>query len=324
MTDSRLRVWGYWTRAKLQMLADYLARFAAASQSQSERVYLDAFAGEGSGVDRLTGEEFNGSARIALEAHEGSGFTKYRYFELTETRARELERRLQEDYPGRDIKVYPGDSNTTIPQALEDLRSLKWAPTFAFLDPDGMELEWSTITALAEHKRGYRAAGSSKPEYKVEIWMLFPSAGLMRTLALDQTKLSHADEEKASRLFGSDDWRAIYDARTTGEITPTEAREEYVNLMRWRLEQDLGYRFTHAFELKNTIGSPVYHMIFATDNDAGTRIMAAIYAKTAAQIPAMQQEAKDRKSGQGVLDFGSPLVGSDATYEHAPPWEPRS
>jgi len=154
--------------------------------------------------------------------------------------------------------------------------------------------------------------------------MLFPSAGLMRTLALDEAKLSQADEATATRLFGSDDWRAIYDARTKGEITPTEAREEYVNLMRWRLERGLGYRFTHAFELKNTIGSPVYHMIFATDNDAGTRIMAAIYAKTAAQIPGMQQEAKDRKSGQQVLHFGAPLVESDTTYEHAPPSEPRS
>jgi hypothetical protein len=29
-------------------------------------VYLDAFAGEGLGIDRLTGEEFKGSARIEV------------------------------------------------------------------------------------------------------------------------------------------------------------------------------------------------------------------------------------------------------------------
>ena len=114
MTDSNLRSWGYWTRAKLQMLKDYLDRFLIASQSQRERVYLDAFAGQGEGRDRLTGEEFLGSARIALEAGHGAGFTKYRYFELNETRARELEQRLQDDYPDRDIKVDPGDSNATI------------------------------------------------------------------------------------------------------------------------------------------------------------------------------------------------------------------
>lgn len=54
MSETPGRSWGYWTRAKLQMLADYLAGFATASKGQAERVYLDAFAGEGSGLDRLT------------------------------------------------------------------------------------------------------------------------------------------------------------------------------------------------------------------------------------------------------------------------------
>ena len=61
------RTWGYWTQAKLQILARYLQAFATASKGVSERVYLDAFAGEGLGIDRLTGEEFKGSARIALD-----------------------------------------------------------------------------------------------------------------------------------------------------------------------------------------------------------------------------------------------------------------
>jgi three-Cys-motif partner protein len=137
MTEASPRAWGYWTQAKLQMLADYLGGFATASKGQSERIYLDAFAGETTGVDRLTGEEFPGSARIALEAGDSAGFTKFRYFELDRRRAHELEGLLRADYPGRDIRVYEGDCNVTIPQALADLRHLNWAPTFAFLDPDG-------------------------------------------------------------------------------------------------------------------------------------------------------------------------------------------
>ena len=99
--------------------------------------------------------------------------------------------------------------------------------------------------------------------------MLFPSAGLVRTLALEEGKMSANDEARATHLFGSEQWRAIYDARAQDKISAADAREEYVNLMRWRLERELGYRFTHAFELKNTNGVPVYHMIFATDNDVG-------------------------------------------------------
>jgi three-Cys-motif partner protein len=323
MSEAAGRSWGYWTRAKLQMLADYLAGFAVASKGQGERVYLDAFAGEGTGLDRLTGEEFPGSARIALEAGEGAGFTRFRYFEMGQ-RAAELEARLRADYPDKDIKVYPGDCNATIPDALAQLGEFNWAPTFAFLDPDGMELAWDTLVALADHKRGYRSVDSTKPEYKVELWMLFPTQGMVRTLALEEGKVTDADIARANPLFGCEAWRPIYDLRRAGTISAEEAREEYVNLMRWRVEQSLGYRFTHPFELKNTKGNVIYHMIFGTDSDAGTRIMSTIYTNAAKRLPDMLQEARDRMSRQQAFDLGVEAGGSDVEYRYEPPWEPRS
>jgi hypothetical protein len=76
-------------------LADYLPPFLRASSGRaSEFVYLDAFAREGRGVDRLTGEVFNGSARIALELQEAGGFTRLRYFEQ-KNQARELEEKFR-------------------------------------------------------------------------------------------------------------------------------------------------------------------------------------------------------------------------------------
>jgi three-Cys-motif partner protein len=319
MTEAAGRSWGYWTQAKLRVLADYLDSFVVAASGPSERVYLDAFAGEGTGLDRLTGEEFKGSARIALEAQE-PGFTRFRFFEKGR-RATELESRLRGDYPGRDIVVFEGDCNETIPRALRELEGLRWAPTFAFVDPDGMELSWGTLRALAVHKGGYRSAKSSKPVYKVELWMLFPSAGLMRTLALDEEKLRPEDELRATRLFGEQSWRPIYARRLDGRLSGADAREEYVNLMRWRLERDLGYRWTHPLELKSTRGIPLYHMIFATDNEAGTRIMEHLYAAAAAEIPAMRREAADRAVGQQTLDLGFEPA-PDTGYRYEPPWEP--
>jgi three-Cys-motif partner protein len=319
MTNEAGRSWGFWTQAKLGVLEDYLDAFVVAASGASERVYLDAFAGEGTGLDRLTGEAFKGSARIALETNP-PGFTRFRFFEKGQ-RASELEARLRSDYPDRDIAVYAGDCNEAIPRALEELEPLRWAPTFAFIDPDGMELSWSTLRALAAHKGGYRGGKSGKPEYKVELWMLFPSAGLMRTLALDEEKLKPTDEARATRLFGEESWRPIYARRLKGRLSGSDVREEYVNLMRWRIQRDLDYRWTHPLELKNTRGIPLYHMIFATDNEAGTRIMEHLYASAAAEIPAMQKEAADRAIGQQVLDLGlepPPRAG----YRYEPPWEP--
>jgi three-Cys-motif partner protein len=322
MTADGGRTWGFWTQLKLAMLRDYLAAFVIASQSQPERIYLDAFAGEGDGRDRLTGEEFQGSARIALDVRDGHGFTRFRYFEL-EPKAAELEGLLRADYPDLDIRVYPGDCNTAIPTALAELRDLNWAPTFAFIDPDGMEVAWETLVALADHKRGYRPVSSLKPEYKVEIWMLFPSAGIMRTLALDAETLPEQDVERATRLFGTSTWLPIYELRRAGKISAKEAREEYVNLMRWRLEHELGYRYTHPFELRNTASVPLYHMILATDNDAGTNIMSSIYTAAAKASPEMRQQARDRRHGQQAFTFDVEIGAEQPSYTYEPPWEPR-
>lgn len=319
MTD-KPRSWGYWTKAKLAILADYLPAFLTASSGVTETVYLDAFAGQGQGTDRLTGETFNGSARIAIEAGAPKGFTRLRYFEMAD-KAAALEAQLQAEYPGRDIKVYAGDCNETIKEALADLHQLRWAPTFAFLDPDGMELAWTTLEALADHKRGYRSK-PGKREYKVELWLLFPTQGLIRILAHDPAKLLPLHEEQATRLFGSESWREILERRRANELTPAAAKEEYVNLMRWRLERSLGYSRTHAFELKNTQGGNVYHMIFATDNEAGDRIMSKLYANALGKVPEMMQEAKDRKVGAISL-FGYE-GGEPAQYSYSPPWQPLS
>jgi hypothetical protein len=119
-------------------------------------------------------------------------------------------------------------------------------------------------------------------------------------------------------------------------ITPAEAREEYVNLMRWRLQTVLGYVWTHPLEVLNERGGPLYHMIFATDHDAGDRIMRHLYAQAAADFPAMREaarsrRARDRERNAGVmslfeeppdLDLRAPVGRGEHFYEYVPPWPP--
>lgn len=312
--SSAPRPWGFWTQFKLGLLRDYLNAFTTASKRMAEIVYLDAFAGQGRGVDRVTGVEFPGSARIALNV-KSPPFTRVRLFELP-SRAEELDAALREEYPGRDIVVYPGDCNLSIPRALQELSALRWAPTFAFLDPDGMKLQWSMLTALAAHKQGSR--------YKTEIWMLFPTSGLVRTLALDEAVLHHRDEERATKLFGDERWRAIYERRRTEAIDPATARDEYVNLLRWRMEKHLGYSWTHPLLIRNERGHPLYHMVFATDNAAGDRIMSDLYGKAAGRFEAMRAEARERRSGQARLPLGDWAPPAAASYDYEPPVDPDS
>jgi three-Cys-motif partner protein len=102
-----MREWQYWTRNKLSILAGYLPAFNVASSKRSpERLYIDLMAGEPFNRDKETGEEFDGSARLALSC--APPFTRIALCEIPQ-KAAALEKDLRTRYPGRSFRVYPGD-----------------------------------------------------------------------------------------------------------------------------------------------------------------------------------------------------------------------
>jgi len=184
----------------------------------------------------------------------------------------------------------PGDCNEELPRLLAEMpHDLRWFPTFAFLDPFGIELRWNTIRALADHKR--------ERTYKVELFLLFATPAIMRIAGLAPEKAVADADARLTGLFGSEDWQPIVEARRRQLIGGDQAREAFVNIMRWRLAHDLGYQRTHVLEFKNTRGTPLYHMVFASDHAAGDRIMASIYATAANRNQDMAQDARAHKTG---------------------------
>ncbi len=321
------RAWGYWTRGKLDILQRYLDAFTTATKNKAfERIYIDAFAGEPENIDRLTGESLKGSAAIALSIDDPP-FTRLRFFEK-EDKAPRLKKALLAKYPGRDLKVIGGDCNERIPSELNILREWNRAPTFAFVDPSGMQAEWRTLKALAQFKKGRK--------WKAELFLLFAAPMFIRTLPVDDgSRVSDVNAIKIDRMYGTEDWLCIYHARLRKEISPSQARDEYLNLMRWRLEKNLGYRWTHSIEVLNEPGSIIYYMIFATDHEAGNRIMRDIYAKAAREFPKMRAEARrlrrqieyESRGQNPLLDLDdeelyAPVRSDEYFYEHEPPSRP--
>jgi len=317
--------WDWWSEVKLQVLAEYLQGFTRVVRSKSRgAIYLDLFAGSFENDRRHGTGTFPGSTQIALGIE--PRFTKLVFFELPDPAAR-LRADIEWARPAdRRWRVEEGDCNQTLPSALSSLRRVRWAPTFAFLDPRGLQVEWSTVQTLADWRRNRKT--------KVEQWILMPEPAIARVLGLSgvQGRLS---AERLDQLFGCRDWLPIHQGRRSGSLTPDDMRAEFVNLYRWRLENVLGYDTTHALQIVATGGQPVYTLIFATDSAPGDAIMGHLYNSAAtAKIPAMQARARvaqrqrrDDEAGvqrlPGVdefeLDSATPKQG---TYEHEPPWEP--
>lgn len=305
------RAWGFWTRGKLGILRDYLDAFSTASQSAGERLYFDLFAGEPDNVDRITGEPVEGSPWVALSINDPR-FTKLRFFELD--RPQELAERLRTDFPNRDFRVIGGDCNQTVHTALAELQPLSWAPAFAFIDPNGPDVSWTTLEALASFKANRRN--------KVEMWMLFPEPMFVRFLRTDGGEVDVDHERRITDMYGTHEWLHIYRARLEGSLTPAEARTEYVNLMRWRLQSVLGYIWTHTLEVHTEQDRPIYHLIFASDHDAGDRIMRHLYGRALDEFPKMRQQAVDQRKGTMRLFDDDALESEPMEYRYEPPWPP--
>lgn len=145
-------------------------------------------------------------------------------------------------YSGRNFVVTAGDCNQTVRGVLEGLAPYNWAPTFAFVDPNGPDIHWSTLDAIARFKKPHLT--------KPELWVLLAAGMFIRTLPRDG-RVRPEDATKLTLMYGTDHWQRIYRGRFEGTLSPGYAREEYVNLMRWRLEHVLGYRWTHPLEIFN-------------------------------------------------------------------------
>ena len=308
--DPGPRGWNYWTRNKLEILAGYLPAFNNASKKASERIYLDLMAGRPVNVDARTQEVFDGSARIAMASD--PGFTRLAFGEQP-INAAALEADLNKRHPSENFHVYAGDCNVTIRDMLADLGEYRWAPTFAFIDQQAAEVHWSTLAAISAFRSGKR---------KAEIWILCSPAMIIKGVSGSNNE-QYAN--KVDKFYGTRDWRRVFDARNAELITGEGFRSEMVNLLRWRLEQDLGYKYTARVPMRMVNGVAIYDMVFATDHDAGLKIMSHLYGRAAEREPEMIRESRERQAAakskyEDLSLFDLREVLPSATSGKAPRW----
>ncbi len=235
------------------ILEAYLAAFAAACTKAGGWYGLDLFAGPGLNWSETRGCERNGSPLIALEAKSPKA-TKVIAAESSKPSYQALQART-EQY-GERIRLFHNDANDMVADMLAAIPPT--APAFAFLDPEGSELGWRTVEAVAAHKRGHSPT-------KIEQLILFPTdTGF--------TRLAPGYPDLVTGIFGDESWRETYERRQSGDLSADDARSEYVRLYAGGLRR-LGYKTVLDRQIMKSTGHPMYFLIFATDHGAGERIM---------------------------------------------------
>jgi three-Cys-motif partner protein len=274
---------GPWTEDKLEVMRRYFAAYAQALKNQRfSKWYIDAFAGTGrrsegrrseSGGISLFGDEANefieakdGSVRIALEIE--PPFERYIFIDRAKEHAAALEA-IRKDFTTRSIDIRTGDAN----QVLEELcKSTNWRNTRAavFIDPFGMQVNWSTLEALAGTKA-------------VDIALLFPTGPLNRVLVAD----GNIPIEWGKRIddhLGPCDWRnVLYEISEQTDLFPKNEPSMRKSITTDGLRQFVLNRLKSIFPfvgeeqlaLKNSRGAILYHLFIICANPAPAAVKLA-------------------------------------------------
>lgn len=309
------REWHAWSVWKTEaLLGGYLPEFTQASKRAPHCVFIDCFAGTARNFDITSDQEFPSSPRVALRTT--PPFSHVVLFELPDT-ATDLEASLTSEFPHRMIHVLPGDCNERIRDGLDWLRDQgsprsgpQLGPTLAYLDPNALELEWSTVVKLATWT-GQRSTAEFRRLHPVELLILFPTGPMRRNLpGPGKPEAREGLKGQLDLLFGNKDWRGIYNAQRSGLISGESSWIHYVDHYRLGLQR-LGYRDTSAIEVRNTKNVVLYHMVFATGHPAGAKIMRAINRKARTVLPKMIDAERNARRDRGSRLFAETDVELD-------------
>jgi three-Cys-motif partner protein len=252
---------GPWVRDKLSFVELYSPALGHVVKRQWERWYfIDGLAGPGVNYIPQEGDaRVWGSPLIALQAD--PPFHRCLMLELDRSNYEALAKRTWDFRPRAHVEQ--GDVNTDLlpMMSTEIIGRERRHPMLVVLDPQGLEVHWDTVEAIARF-RTY--------SLRAEMLILFPSVGLAR--AAGAYPQQPASERTLNLFWGDDEWKQLLGIPSAK--APIAALDLYLQKL-----QGLGYNhaFSSAVKKNGNRGPVMYWMVFATDSATGARIMRSCF-----------------------------------------------
>jgi three-Cys-motif partner protein len=262
------------TILKLAAISSYLPAYTTALKNLPFTLhYIDAFAG--AGMCEITVGDLQvtvpGSASFAIECT--PAFHKMVFIEKSRKRARALEK-LKAAAPHRDITIVRDDANRALPDYLSKLNP-KRDRAIVFLDPHGMQVEWSTLERIAESKL-------------VDLWYLFPLSAFYRQASRSASAVDASKAAALTRIAGTDEWRRQLYARPRQNVLFEDERpdmreggtKEILDWFKRKLETIFpgvsNPKVLHRTTTSGKAGAPIFALFFAVANPSPKAIPLAL------------------------------------------------
>lgn len=277
---------GDWTEEKLKRVKKYLAAYTTIMSNKPFRTaYIDAFAGTGYRqlkyeqkpselmfpelVEKETQKFLLGSARIALETE--PRFDKYIFIEQAEASYHQLQK-LKTAFPqlAGDISTVNDDCNAYLSNLCLK-KNWRNSRAVLFLDPYGMQVEWTTIEAIAHTKA-------------IDLWLLFPLGVAVNRFLRRDGQIDDVLRKKLDVLFGTTSWfDAFYRTNTDRTLFGEESKlRKVVNLAEigdffvTRLKSIFPGVADVPLPLYNSRNNPLYLLCFAAGNSRAATLAVKI------------------------------------------------
>ena len=289
---------GKWTEEKLDAFEKYVKAYLTIMNAYRDAngwklLYFDGFAGSGTrnqeeevqevqeAMDlfgqEVTVEDFNvyqGAAErvVKIEVDKMRSFDHYYFVDKSEENCLALQDKLAQYQISGKMHHLVKDANEAVRMLASTLRNYGNCKALAFLDPFGMQIEWSSIEALKN--------------LSVDLWILVPTGVIINRLLernIDQQKgLAHAEklesffgmkeseirsffytEKQVPTLFGDDET-----VITKAENSIRKIAQLYVE----RLKSIFPYVTEDPMVLYNNHNVPIFHLVFAAKNKTAMKI----------------------------------------------------
>jgi three-Cys-motif partner protein len=266
----KVDVIGPWSEIKLQILSEYNKAYSTIlSKQRLEHVYIDAFAGSGIHVSRKTGQMVPGSPKNALLVN--PPFRHHYFIDLDGSKVDSLRKQIGHR---NDVTIEHGDCNQILlEKVFPNVRYEDYRRGLCFIDPYGLHVSWDVVQTAAQMK-------------SIEILLNFPLYDMNLNVLWRRkpTGQDHSQVERMNVFWGDDTWRdVVYDA--TGDLfgypeKVPDANKAIANSYRDRLKKIAGFRYVpEPVPMKNSVGSVVYFLFFATHNSTGNKIVKYVFDK---------------------------------------------
>lgn len=263
---------GNWTQQKMEMVVDYAKAYLTIMNkfSQFKTLYFDGFAGSGEifKENETDIEIIKGTAIRVLEIVSPKKFDRYYFVEKDENNKNDLEKAIKEKFSDRTFNVVNEDCNIKLLTMAEFLKRNRNYRVLAFVDPYGMSVNWSSITAL-------KGLG-------IDLWILVPTGmGVNRLLKRDfniseawllklENFLGLPRDEIIDFFYKQKSINTLFGAETMVE-KERDAIEKAGELYRKRLNEVFKF-VSKSFRMRNSTGTIMYHFMMATNNPSALKI----------------------------------------------------